>query len=467
MAALWAGRTALAREAAARALRFRDRLGERDRQLLAAWGLGLAGESAQAERIYRDLLLLYPDDPEANFQLGDLLHRANPLRGRSRAEALPPLRRALAVDPRNGCARCLLMWLELGVGEPGVADTLVHGFDPRQPFMERVIAAGAAGRRGDVAAQRAALRRLAGVGDAEVLLSALWATGRGVDAGYQGRLLALTTHEGRDRGVRTIGELALVHDALRHGRVAAADAALTRLAGLDPATARVNRALLTAHPVALFAGRRDDAPTALAEALAADSALAVASPPFVQPDSATLPWMRHYVRALAAMAAGHPVPPAPTDRPSTAGRVARWVRAEIAARQALRRGAAGEALGIVESAGDWFPGAQGDYSPMLALAPSRYLRGELLVEAGRDAEAAAWYRTIGEFPVWDWAYLAPAALRLGEIAERAGARREAAAHYGRVIALWGTGDAVVQPVVVRARAGHARTTDAPAPIAAR
>ena len=93
-------------------------------------------------------------------------------------------------------------------------------------------------------------------------------------------------------------------------------------------------------------------------------------------------------------------------------------------------------------------GGRGNF---LAFAQTRFLRAELLVQVGREREALAWYRSIGEIPFWDWAYLAPAELRQGEIHERLGDRSRAAGHYARAVALWQTADASLQPLVHQAR----------------
>ena len=99
VAAGWAERHALASEAVTRALRLSGRLNERDRRLLVAYAAYRAGAVDDAERQYREILEHYPDDLEAEFQLGDLLFQYNPLRGRPRLEARPLLDKVLALDP--------------------------------------------------------------------------------------------------------------------------------------------------------------------------------------------------------------------------------------------------------------------------------------------------------------------------------------------------------------------------------
>jgi hypothetical protein len=56
----------------------------------------------------------------------------------------------------------------------------------------------------------------------------------------------------------------------------------------------------------------------------------------------------------------------------------------------------------------------------LSLAFERFLRAELLHEAGRDAEALGWYGSIAERSSFELVYAAPAQLRRAEIFGRQG-----------------------------------------------
>ena len=99
VAAGWSDRHALSTDAVSRALSVSGRLGEREKRLVSAYAAYRRGEPDAAERQYRAVLDDFPDDLEAEFQLGDLLFQYNPLRGRPRVEARPMLDRVLAHDP--------------------------------------------------------------------------------------------------------------------------------------------------------------------------------------------------------------------------------------------------------------------------------------------------------------------------------------------------------------------------------
>jgi len=99
VAAMGVNRMGLLGPAMERALALDQRLSERDRRLLAAFADLFRGTPDRAERQYREFLEGYPDDLEAQFQLGNLLYTYNAARGRSPAEAREQYMRVLQVDP--------------------------------------------------------------------------------------------------------------------------------------------------------------------------------------------------------------------------------------------------------------------------------------------------------------------------------------------------------------------------------
>ena len=99
VAAGWAERHPLSTDAVRRALATSERLGDRDRRLLSAYAAFRRGAPNEAEQQYRAILEDYPDDLEAEFQLADVMHQYNPLRGRPRVEARELFDRVLAFDP--------------------------------------------------------------------------------------------------------------------------------------------------------------------------------------------------------------------------------------------------------------------------------------------------------------------------------------------------------------------------------
>jgi len=103
VAAAWTGRTGLLAPSMSRALALADRLGERERALLAAFTEIGRGAPDAAERQYREILEGYPDDLEARFQLANVLYSYNAPRGRPPGEAREHYDRVLEVDPKFIC----------------------------------------------------------------------------------------------------------------------------------------------------------------------------------------------------------------------------------------------------------------------------------------------------------------------------------------------------------------------------
>src|SRR5690349_18525393 len=103
VASAWAGRMGMLAPSITRALALAGRMGERDRALLVAFAEMARGNPEEAERRYRRILEIYPDDLEARFQLANVLYSYNAPRGRSPGEAREHYDRVLEVDPKFIC----------------------------------------------------------------------------------------------------------------------------------------------------------------------------------------------------------------------------------------------------------------------------------------------------------------------------------------------------------------------------
>ena len=103
VASVWTGRMGLLAPSITRALALADRLGERDRALLAAFAEMARGNPDEAERRYREILERYPDDLEGRFQLANVLYSYNAPRGRPPGEAREHYDRVLEMDPKFIC----------------------------------------------------------------------------------------------------------------------------------------------------------------------------------------------------------------------------------------------------------------------------------------------------------------------------------------------------------------------------
>jgi tetratricopeptide (TPR) repeat protein len=117
----------------------------------------------------------------------------------------------------------------------------------------------------------------------------------------------------------------------------------------------------------------------------------------------------------------------------------------VRARVAQRRGEPVRALAVLGE--PWLdPRTHGAHrSSIFSQVADRYLRAELLREAGRLPEAIAAYGSVADYSVDGLMFLAPSLLHRAEMYERLGDRAQAATHYRRFIALWSECDPELRP----------------------
>jgi tetratricopeptide (TPR) repeat protein len=358
------------------AARYSGRLPDRIRLTLDA-GLAISrGDIARGESMLRAVLERYPDDFDANVQLGDLLFHQNPLRGKSIAEALAPLERASRLDQGRSA----------------------------EPLFHLIAIAGGQGRRHDMdslATQFVGLHQEGGLAISVRALLAFTRRDSSRIALAQRELMSLST----TMALRSLGVVAaLVPDpsvvtptlvALEASRSDPAERAQivlasARLAGLrrdwrasdslfaramtfDPLSAAPARARFMSLPTL------DPPASSLRDARAA---LAVSGIPTRPADSDLLD-------ALLCLRLGDiDAALASIERNASTARTDDGVRSlwlELSARRLLRLGKPDQALAILTSARTPAP-----------RSPLRFLRGEVLEALHRSSEALAWYEAAAE-----------------------------------------------------------------------
>jgi tetratricopeptide (TPR) repeat protein len=115
VSAEWAGRSDVARAAAAAAMTLAARMAPREASLLEAFRAYTRGNAVLAEWHYRNLLSANAADVEAWSMLGETLFHYNAERGRQFTAAREPFERALALEPGN--ANTLLHLVRLAAFE--------------------------------------------------------------------------------------------------------------------------------------------------------------------------------------------------------------------------------------------------------------------------------------------------------------------------------------------------------------
>lgn len=489
----WAGILPLADAAAARALLHAERLVVNDRRLLEALQAYFKGDLARAERLYGEVLAVYPDSVEAWFQLAKLGYFLNSLRGRRFADALEPLQRAAALDPDNIIVLVHLANVAAKEGRAADVETLTRralellrqGDYTDFPLIVRVLRAFSV-EDGDEQARL--WEDLPSANESTLFWSfQILATLVG-NLGAAARVAGLMTEASVAKPARLFGRLMRAQLELAHGRWSGAQEELDAAARLDASVSTAYRALLA------LVGFRDPDPE---ELRTLRQELLVTPPAEPEPEASLAPWFtahsevldatRSYLIGLLharlgetegaeACAAELEAMCGAFHRTSQARDAARGIRALLAA----QRGDPAAALLWLERCELAAPMHCYFASAFYGRLHERYLRAELLGRLGRDAEAATWYAALGEDSPNGFVFLAPSHLRRAELHARRGEHDRARVHALRFLELWRECDPELHPLamafageldasdptvaeVARGRAAEARPDPAVAP----
>lgn len=469
------------------AMRQRDRLPARERQLVEALSAHLRGSTDESEHLYRDLLQRYPDDVEAWFRLGALLYTNNRLRARSLDEVREPFSRVLRHEPDHRRALELWMYAEAFMGQWAVADSLAQRVvpaelpcggptavaGPGQPPV-RCTAAGSllwraalAYASGDEVAQQRILSEAAQATEMTRYLTAAFIGSFAPDPRDPLDLARLAAQEStRSPELRALALLELANFELAAGRPRRALAVLDTLAALHPAWAIEYRALFVSSPF-LEAGR--DELTALRTSLESWPAEAApwSSHPYfyVHAHNGIHPHLRLYMLGILSAQLGEHAAAlryaddlerleTPREAGSLGDDLGRGIRAQVA----WERGRPEDAIAALETAPRHVRYERAWASPFYSGSRERFLRAMALDAVGREQEALRWYATVSKHSMYDKIYLAPSYLRRAEIYKRLDNRDKATLHYSRFIEFWEDAGEELQPQVEVARRTLARLT---------
>jgi tetratricopeptide (TPR) repeat protein len=439
-----------AREIIQQGYAHRHRLAEHDRLLLDAQRAWIEGEVSNAESLYNAITASYPDCVEAWFHLGDMLFHCNPLRGRSAAESRGAFERVLCYEPDHIGSLVHLTRVAAIEGRREEALQLsrrVRSLSPEgdQSLAQDAFAAFAAGNEeaisGVLNALRGARAVTVGVAFSDVAL-------------YSGNC------EGAERIARTLLEVArsaelrafchvgLAHLAVSQGRCAAGQQEAMKAQTLDYAQGIEARALFAALP---FLPVEPEHLSEVRDQLRAWDPLE--TPPSALPALAVHnrlhPAIRSFLLGLLAVRAGDLA-----EAQEALEQLSGSAEPGSAARTAFRKGLAAVLTRTEQDASAalavlgrpttelWFQTTV--VSPFLSLAYERFLRAELLREAGRYAEALGWYGSIAERSPFELVFAAPAQLRRAEIFARFGDREAEQAANQQAIGRWAKADPGLQ-----------------------
>jgi tetratricopeptide (TPR) repeat protein len=456
--AIVAGPGTLGRQALDQAMRYSPRLGDHGRRLIQALDAYDRGRQKDAERLYREIVTLYPNDFEAWTQWGEVLFHTGSQIDNSWFEAREPFERALSMEPRDAMSLWHLSNIAARQRRITDLDSLTQRYIQANPHPIQVAIARA--QRAIVVGDTAELARFmsqmreASDDPAQPAVGFLTFTTGDLEAGR--RLWGLITDPSRARGTRVLAYKTLAQIELISGRWRAAQVRLDTMAMLDPVTAFEHRALFALWPL-------QQVPRAELVAIRDSLVRWKASPgptnetSLIAEVSPAHPYLRLYLLGLFAARLGEPSAAlryaAELERRSRAAFSPVFVAdlgRTVAAEVARAGGRPQAALHILDQARFWtridVPAT--GFSPFYLREYERFIRAELLNALGRSDEALKSYVQMAD----NLFHLgAPAHLRVAQIYDQRGDRRKAVDHYARFIALWKDCDPELRPLVVGAQ----------------
>jgi tetratricopeptide (TPR) repeat protein len=460
-AALWGWRWELARGAADDAWGFSSELSPLNRSLLGAWRSFLDSRPAEAEAAYRALLRDHDRNVEVLAGLISVLVYFNALQGRTLEEVEHLVQRALEADPDYGEVRYHAMEFAVRRDDRDGFERWYSGLNPesQQALPFEVLRAV---RWGSVAEQDEAVGRLQRANE----LQTVYAAGRIAaflhDFPSADRIGSLLQERGPDyRGASPALSASL---AFAQGKWNQAKLDLGLTAEIEPEWAREMKALLS-----LFLSMRPFEVVDQEELRALrDTVEALVPEAGVVPSFLELfgPHARHHqefrllLLGLLSVRLGDHEGALQRSRQlreygyaSETQDLTYALSQSVNAHRAFAEGAADQANSILEGMNYYPPFEFISVSPFFSRALDRWLRGEVLMELDRPAEALDWFNTLSDG--WgEFLFAGPAHLRQAQIYEYLPDTALAVEHYSEFIRLWGEADSELQPLVESARSAR-------------
>ena len=436
----WLGRDSLARSAGEAAVQHSTRLSEHDALLVNAAFAARQGNLAAAERLYRQIVVDYPDDLEAWLQLGEVLFHRNPLRGRSATEARDAFARVLALDPDDEEAILHLARIAYLEGDRVAVDSLARRLlrlVPEREVLElRAFRAFALSDRDSwKRVTRELLDRPPDVPPVTALQVALFLD----DLEGAERFATMLTNRRYSSDMRGLGYRLLARTAAARGRWDVASAQLDTARRFGEGTVLELRSLLASMDFLVVPDEEVRSIRAEVERWDVRAATRDADQHSTGHVGLHAGIRAYRLGLLSARLGDLRAVVAQTDSlveeaARSSGRnaaVLTTLAHSLRARAAFAENRNVEALEQLELA-DWVPIESGFEEE----AGDRYLRAMVLNALGRDAEALTWFRYIAQRGSHELVYLASSRLHESLLAGELGDRSSAAAAYASAVRLW-------------------------------
>jgi DNA-binding SARP family transcriptional activator len=446
------------------------RLSPRDRDLLQAFRAWRAGEAIEAERAYRAILARYPDDVDAWFQLAEIQFHHGPLLGQSIGDSEEAWRKVLSYEPRNLFAVTHIARIAAVSGRVVSVDSLLASFSSAELRADRrltEIVLLRAVARGDTAASRDVKNVMRTWNGLSVWRVALFVTAFSDNPSAMSAVVNDLMNEKSSAALRADVQwfASLLNlaggrlKAAREGLVEAAETERTVVAqrrreDFDAVTEWFAATLPLPYPDSTLTRVRRDASSRLfssKEKAPFQSETELGAPIQLEP-------LRQYTLGVlslrlrdtpSAVAAAAKLGQLATSRDATD--LTRDMDRSLRARLAWKEGSPQKALALLQALES--SDSQGDiaFTPFVARANERFLRGELLASIGRNTEALQWFASLGDGSVTEIPLRAPSHFRQAQIHGRLGNRDQAARHYAQFLKLWSGADPEFQPLLDSAR----------------
>ncbi len=466
IAAEWGLRPDIATRAAEGAVRHAGRLSDHDRRLLDALLAHRRGDADEAERLFRAVTAIWPQDVEAWIQLAEVQFHYGPLEGRRLSESRPSFERVLELEPDNALALIHLQRIAASSGNDAAVDSLGRRILKLNPDGDRALEVRAylVLQSDDESRLRDFFAELDRAPET-VVPEAVFGASIWLDRPTAlEQFLQRETLPTRSPEMRALGHVHLAYLHASRGRWSDAVAEFQRAEQLNEAMGLVHRAFVTLQPFT---------PASRGELERMRNTLTAWNADRARPSA--IPTAHFNIHdglhgALKTYLLGH------TD--VQLGNVAR-----ATARAAELERVTGDSVGAVlrrtfgrsvraavaEAKGDSMEALRvlGDgrltvnyelalFSPIISRAADRYRRAILLDAKGEVDQALLGYSSFRDFNFLDQVFSAPAALHAGRLAERSGRAAEARSHYQRFLFFWEEADRDFQPLVDEARSALAR-----------
>ena len=412
----------LARSQSDRGLEHRLRLSSHDQLVFSAQRAWLHGSVAEAESLYNTITGTYPDDVEAWFHLGDLLFHSNPLRGRSAAEAREPFERVLKLEPDHVGAMVHLVRTSAIEERRGEMLDLIERILRVSPGGDQALAMRAL--RAFATRERPAIEQVTlELQQARAITVAIAFSDVALYSGdLDGaeNLARSFIQVARSPELRSLCHTLVAHLALAGGRVASVREELQQAESLDSTWGLEMRGLFATLPfVAVTNSELSEVRDALARWNPAETRSSIFLIFAMHND--LHPAIQAYLLGLVNLRLGDKAAAAEqalvlSGLEDSAGGLVPSLGVELRAAMARAEGRSGEGLTMLERSRPQFWFQLTVASPFFSLASQRYLRAELLREAGRQEEAAGWYSAIAQRSPYELIYAEPARRRLAEMA---------------------------------------------------